>query len=783
MVNENRALYLAVFAIVVAIVAIGLSFSMSGSVGPAGPIGATGPTGPQGTEVIAVAQPESCATCHDGAGDEHQASYDLLYQDGVITITEMAYEYTAPNTHTITFTMLKDGEPFDPADADRVRMYFVPYTGTAFQYEPAADRLAVYGTFTYDGAGGVTSILTDGTDARLNSSLEDMDGAIMFYGRDGDVARMPNSRVQQAQFPFAALLETGDGVDYVSAANNDGCEKCHTEPYLKHGYYYAQVNDDPTTDFVLCKACHLDNAEGGHFEWQLLVDDPELAADVLLGTTDLTVAQEAQYAYNMSLMNDVHMSHEMEFPYPQSMSTCVTCHEDKLDITLTDANFQVDTCKSCHPVTGSAEYGTDELSIEAIMPSPLHDLLDLDTVDCSFCHSEGNSFGAAVFSDIHTGYDDMIYAAPDVKYSDAVIVTVDDASLAGSLLTIKFSATEAIDIAGIDVADIVPTVLVGMYGYDTKDYIIGPHERLTDDNGDGEISRSSGDDRALEYDVGSEHPRFTTVTAAGGSWEVIADMSTWAGFIANGTVKRVEIAVIPELEDATGEVVSLNAPSRTFDLVTNDFDDDFYSPIVKLEDGCNNCHDSIINSAITYHGADRGGNIVVCRLCHITKSRGSHLEMQSRSIDSYIHAIHEMQPFDIGDMNFTDPVDAVFYDHHTGFPYPTHGITNCESCHVEGTYNVPDQTKSLPGVLSASDSPIEGWNRTIGEVPLYITGPASRACGSCHRAAMINEDDVNELISFNQHVRMGGYLIEAEDPGDYTADIMNTIDEIMANFK
>ena len=52
-------------------------------------------------------------------------------------------------------------------------------------------------------------------------------------------------------------------------------------------------------------------------------------------------------------MNDVHMSHAMEFPYPQSMSNCVTCHEGKLDTVLSDANFKVETCKSCHPVTGA----------------------------------------------------------------------------------------------------------------------------------------------------------------------------------------------------------------------------------------------------------------------------------------------------------------------------------------------------------------------------------------------------------------------------------------------
>jgi len=94
---------------------------------------------------------------------------------------------------------------------------------------------------------------------------------------------------------------------------------------------------------------------------------------------------------------------------------------------------------------------------------------------------------------------------------------------------------------------------------------------------------------------------------------------------------------------------------------------------------------------------------------------------------------------------------------------------------------VPDQSKSLPGAISASDSPLEGWDRNIGNVPLYITGPGSRACGSCHRAKMINEDEASELISFNQHTKQGGYLIEGGD--DYTSVLGKVIDYIMALFK
>jgi len=45
---------------------------------------------------------------------------------------------------------------------------------------------------------------------------------------------------------------------------------------------------------------------------------------------------------------------------------------------------------------------------------------------------------------------------------------------------------------------------------------------------------------------------------------------------------------------------------------------------------------------------------------------------------------------------------------------------------------------------------------------------------------MINEDAVTELVTFNQHTAMGGYLIEGGD--DYTVTLLTTIDEIMANF-
>jgi OmcA/MtrC family decaheme c-type cytochrome len=382
---------------------------------------------------------------------------------------------------------------------------------------------------------------------------------------------------------------------------------------------------------------------------------------------------------------------------------------------------------------------------------------------------------APAFNQIHTGYDRAIYTADGQRYSDVITVSVDSASFADNKLTFAFSAAESTAIEGVDVANMAPSVMVGLYGWDTKDYIIGPHERLTDDNADGTID--SNDQRALEYVVGEDHPRFTTVSAADGKWEVTADLSNWADLIANGTAKRVEIAVMPALKNADGVMLALNAPSRTFDLGKNDFDDTFYSPIVKVVDGCNDCHDAL---GTTFHTPDRGGNVVVCRMCHIVKSGASHLEMQSRSIDSYVHAIHMSQQFDVGDIDFTDPAQAEKYTIESEMPFPKHGATDCEACHVKGAYNVPDQSKSLPGLFSASDS-VNGWDRKIGDIPSVVTGPASRACGACHRAELINEDSAGGLAVFNLHTTQGGYIIEAGE--DATSTLNTMIDQIMAIFK
>jgi len=233
---------------------------------PATEAPATATQAPAATEAPAVAteppaaavapQPvavqfETCGGCHSDAGNEHQGSYNNLYQDGVIQVTGVTYKFTAAagdktDTTVVSFKMTKDGKPISAASVENSNIYFTAYTGTAFE---GAGRLSLKGKLTYDAASGVTtSTLAElpSTDKAFvdYTDLSQVDGVVVVYGYDKQVGSLP-ARIKQVQFPYAALGKTGKGTNYVSAANNDGCEKCHSDPYLKHGNIYGQVNGDP----------------------------------------------------------------------------------------------------------------------------------------------------------------------------------------------------------------------------------------------------------------------------------------------------------------------------------------------------------------------------------------------------------------------------------------------------------------------------------------------------------------------------------------------------------
>ena len=768
----------------------------AGAPGTAGPPGPTGPPGPPGvpddvTAAINKANAESCGTCHDGIGDAHQAIYDRYVDASNLGLLFNSFTST-PNGGlfdvALNITITENGLPFtDYNGLDQKRFYVTQYDSATQTYINGNTSLS---TVTVLGPGNYL-ISRNGLsfDPTANGMVYGYIADDALFTHEGASSELPaGSHVHLYDNVANVALAYGDANvadpdTYVSTANVAGCEKCHGSPYLKHGYRGAEAANLP--DFAACKSCHYDDRDGGHPDWQYMVDEPFNWATGVAATAD--------YSYKATIMNDTHMSHAMEFPYPMSMSNCNTCHEGKLDQILTDANFTAETCKSCHAVQG-IDAAPGETYAQAHRAPPIqylwdesgfagiHDIND----NCSTCHSDPNVFPftgiAARFNEMHTGYDASIYNAAGQKYADLYTVSVDNVTISGSMLTVNFSSNDPA---------VIPEVLVSLYGWDSKNFIVASH---TSDGSTACLDRRGNPGGcSMEYTPesvgGSANPLFTEDAASvPGDWMVTVDLAAYVPtaflpediptMIANGTIKMAEITVTPEIE-VGGEDVVLMAANETFDLGGSMVVADYFKGANATVDTakCNVCHDALASSF--HDGSGRAGDgIEVCKNCHVTTSPGSHLEMASRAIDSYVHAIHSFQPFDLDDVAAAnDPVLDARNEQHLVHTFPNFTIRNCEACHLDGTYNVPDQSKSMPGVLSRS------WaiaDRNIGTVPEYVTGPASRACGGCHRVDLINPDLAGDLATFNAHTQAFGTLEENDDDD---LILYGIIDKIMSLFE
>jgi OmcA/MtrC family decaheme c-type cytochrome len=824
-----------------------------GDTGPQGPPGADGQDGLDGADglpgagldpveaAVAAAKVESCTTCHGGIGEGHQSIYDRY----VASISASAFEMTFNSFTTVpgavagTFdgtlnvTILKNGLPFQDLDllatggSDVGQAYFavVDYDGPNQDYSLGRQALTnrtqptpgnylitatgltfdptvsgqVYGYIAQDAllehAGSAGSELPAGTHVHLYENVAN--AAIAF----GDA-------------------QLGSANEYVSAANVTGCQKCHGTPYAKHGYRLAEVAGLP--DFSACKTCHYSGRNGFVTEWQFRVDDPLAWATGEAPTTD--------YTYEGSIMNDTHMSHAMEFPYPQSMQNCATCHEGKLTTVLADENFVAEVCLSCHTREG-INAAPGETYAEANRAPPIQYLWEQAgvegfhtfTANCQGCHTAAAGV-ASQFTAYHTGYDVNITSPNGVRYADRYLVSIDSASYdaATGLITVEFSANDPA---------IVPELYISFYGWDSKNFIVDGHFRDGNAACSGRrpgcqmeyvpLSRRLVDDPAAT----DTNPIFAEDPASNptNGYKVTADPSLVPDMIADGTIRRIEVMVAPELNlqdlatPGPNLPVVLTGKTMTLNLVTGLVEDDYFqgSNAAVSTDKCNACHDALASSFHSESG--RGGDgIQLCKNCHNVTYAGSHLEMASRSIDSYVHAIHSFQDFDVGDI-FTgedangdpipafDPVFSKRYDQHINHTFPNFTIRNCEACHVTAgaddgaggsfpvVYNVPDQAASMPSLLSSSDLVLTWYDivgdaavedpsgRNIGTVPQYVVGAASRACGGCHRADLINKDLAGNLASFNAHTEAFGTLVENSEPDDVI--LYRIIDKIMSLFE
>jgi len=138
---------------------------------------------------------------------------------------------------------------------------------------------------------------------------------------------------------------------------------------------------------------------------------------------------------------------------------------------------------------------------------------------------------------------------------------------------------------------------------------------------------------------------------------------------------------------------------------------------------CSNCH-----NRPQFHGSNRNGNLEICLLCHTADTAvcsddvdpvtGACPVSETVFDEGYhfgymIHRIHNADP---------TYVAGEFAD----VRYPQ-SIANCETCHVEGGYNVARDTARSVSTSLGND--IRVWTDDIA------TTPTAAACGSCHSSS------------------------------------------------
>jgi hypothetical protein len=104
----------------------------------------------------------------------------------------------------------------------------------------------------------------------------------------------------------------------------------------------------------------------------------------------------------------------------------------------------------------------------------------------------------------------------------------------------------------------------------------------------------------------------------------------------------------------------------------------------------------------------------------------------------------------------------------------------------EATGDCIEDEPCIPETIAIEDS---AGRKISGSIPEYVTGPASRSCGGCHRAMLIKADDAGGLAAFNEHTKSGGtYVVNEYTPvegEDAVEDevLFLIIDKIMSMFE
>jgi len=433
------------------------------------------------------------------------------------------------------------------------------------------------------------------------------------------------------------------------------CNSCHEQLALHGG---------SRRDVKLCMLCH--NKQTWDPDTGNTVDLKVMIHKIHTGANLPSVQAGIPYQI-IGYRQSVHDYSDVVFP--QDTRNCVRCHTaDTPEGSIWFTRPNRDACGSCH----------DNIDWEAGIGHPIPQFNDDNCVNCHIPDS-GNEFDISIMGAHTNPNKSRQLAGINMEITDVTDVAPE------STPTVYFRLTNDDGSMVTDIADLRTLTLRAA----------GPTGETIDNTID--ISEDARGATA----VGDEYMMtFTTPIPedATGTWGFSADVRRTT-VIDNGS--------------ATGLEVTEGAFNPIFYATVTDL-----SPMPRREvvdiDKCNVCHDML-----ALHGGQRF-NTQECVFCHRPNNSDEEVrpeeEMPAESIDFrwMIHRIHTGVDLTV-DFTVYGYRGSVNNYNHVGFPGD---LRSCDTCHLEGTYNVP----LADGTMAV----------TTHRSYYSPTQPAAAACLACH---------------------------------------------------
>ncbi len=525
---------------------------------------------------------------------------------------------------------------------------------------------------------------------------------------DGEVPLAPDNAV----FDFVPDGGAGSGVTK-DILDTDKCNSCHYE-FAFHG--------GPRKTMDYCVTCHnpgtVDQDSGEN------LDMAYMTHSIHMGEDRLFVADGVPTVDPYIIWGFSDFSHDYSHvTYPQSNTYCETCHEATAAAPDGDAwndSSTAKTCGGCHanglvaqnfdPVTGEAEYLFDHAAAEADgfvgvagdgICANCHDGTISTAGDSLFIHSRisgDQRFREALGEDFVF----EILSATNLGPGETPVITFRVTDAAGTPYDIvndpeftSGSSSLNLYVSWPGIENYNGDTLGNTGGFRDRDPVVSTPEYY----GAGHPNRMYL--AALQRDI-TANPGWVN---ADGSYTVTYFTSLPTDFSGSAMVALGGHPAAVGVTDADGNVGDQRAAPDSIVYYAMGAERAFGADANK----CNDCH-----KHLQEHGSNRNGDAEMCIVCHNADLAAIEDEVEAGfGMGIMIHALHAAS-------------ESWFGGYAAGVTYPQ-SIANCDTCHVDGTYDVARAEARSVSLGIGLDETV--WTDDPA------TTPTSQACGTCHTSA------------------------------------------------